>query len=78
MTLAQDKALEFIFCEPITEGLWDRVFANTLDDETDIIWELYMNLDNEELQKVIENLKDEFQTMYRLGYNSGYDSIYKQ
>ena len=66
-TLAQGKALAHVFCEPITEGLWDRVFTDTCDDDLDIIWELYMDVPNEDLQKILINLADEFQDMYNKG-----------
>lgn len=34
--LTQDKALEFIFYKPIIEGLWDKVFNDSLTYDKDL------------------------------------------
>ena len=70
MTLVQDKALEFLFCEPITEGLWNRLMNNNLLED-DIIWEVFK--DKNDLREIAIGLESEFQEMFSLGYQRAYE-----
>ena len=67
-TLAQDKALKFIFCNPITEGLWNRVFTNTLADEDEICDTF---IDNQDIKTLVKDLSINFQEVFDAGYLQG-------
>lgn len=59
--ITQDKALEFLFCEPITEGLWNRLMNNNLLED-DIIWEVFK--DRNDLREIAIGLESEFKEMF--------------
>ena len=70
MTIMQDKALEFLFCDPIVEGLWDRLMQNKLTEE-DIVWEVFE--DRQDLEEIAIGLEAMFKEMFELGYQRAYE-----
>jgi len=70
MTLAQDKTIGIMFCDPIQEGVWNRLQSNDLDDN-DFLWIAYEDLQGEDLIKVANNLESEFQEVFNAGYLQG-------
>jgi hypothetical protein len=68
MTIMQDKALEFLFCEPIIEGLWNRLMQDKLTEE-DTIWEVFK--DRKDLEEIAIGLEDMFKEVFHTGYLQG-------
>lgn len=65
MSVIQDKVLNFIFCEPNIEGLWDRLMTHNLSED-DVIWELFE--DRDDLKEIAIGLEREFKDIFDLGY----------
>ena len=70
MTIMQDKVLEFLFCDPIVEGLWDRLMQDKLTEE-DIIWEVFE--DRKDLEEIAIGLETMFKEVFELGYQRAYE-----
>ena len=66
-TLAQDKALEFVFCNPINEGLWSRVMNDNLVKE-DEVWDVFSGQD---IKTLVKDLSINFQAVFDTGYLQG-------
>ena len=66
-TLAQRKALEFVFCDSITDGLWDRVIYDKLSEE-DNIWDVFSGQD---IKTLVKDLSINFQEIFDVGYLQG-------
>ena len=70
MTLAQEKVIETIFCEPIQDNVWDRLHNNDLNDN-DFLWIQYENLQIEDLIQIANHLEKQYMFMYDEGYCAG-------
>jgi len=70
MNITQQKALEFIFCEPTIEGLWERLMLDKLTEE-DVIWELFE--DRDDVREIAIGLEQEFKEVFDLGYQRAYE-----
>jgi len=69
-SLAQDKALHIIFCEPISEGLWLRVFNKKLTDN-DVICDDFHYVNHDAISSLVKDLSINFQEMFDAGYLQG-------
>jgi hypothetical protein len=70
MTITQQKALAFIFCEPITEDLWNRLMIDKLTEE-DVVWELFE--DRYDIREIAIDLEQNFKEVFDLGYQRAYE-----
>jgi len=70
MTITQDKTLEFIFCEPTIDGLWDRLMQDKLTEE-DVVWEVFEN--RHDLELIAIGLENMFKEVFGLGYQRAYE-----
>ena len=70
MTIMQDKALEFLFCEPIIDGLWNRLMQDKLTEE-DIVWEVFK--DRRDLEEIAIGLENVLKEVFELGFQRAYE-----
>lgn len=68
MKLLQDKVLDIMFCEPISEGLWERLMLDKLTEE-DIIWENFENTTH--LKDIAQAIFEELESTYKLAVQHG-------
>jgi len=67
MNIIQQKTLEFVFYDPITEGLWDRLMQDKLTDE-DEVWNVFLGQD---IRTLVKDLSISFQDVFDAGYLQG-------
>ena len=77
MDIIIDKTLNFVFCEPIHEGLWDRVLSETIDPEIDIVWESFQDISSENLRTLVKDLYTQFEDIFEEGIRLGYQRAYE-
>ena len=71
-TLAQDKALHIVFCEPLFEGLWNRVFTNNLSDN-DVMHDDFHYVNHDDVTRLVKDLYVNFQEVFNEAYSLGFD-----
>ncbi len=74
MTITKQKALAFIFCEPITDGLWERLMLDKLTEE-DVVWEVFENRDD--IREIVIGLEQDFKEIWEEGCTTGYQRAYE-